>query len=132
MYDCIPQKSCQTVVCGLELFNRQAAETFDIANFRWNRLFVRKLIKKVKSDFQEAKFSWIYVNLHIYELTEYDQILAISTYAFAKRICKMELLLRVNQTKAILFLKSISERVGSDIKRLWNLMTLTSIDFESI
>ena len=86
----------------------------------------------VKSDFQEAKFSWIYVNLHIYELTEYDQILAISTYAFAKRICKMELLLRVNQTKAILFLKSISERVGSDIKRLWNLMTLTSIDFESI
>ena len=132
MYDCIPQKSCQTVVCGLELFNRQAAETFDIANFRWNRLFVRKLIKKVKSDFQEAKFSWIYVNLHIYELTEYDQILAISTYAFAKRICKMELLLRVNQTKAILFLKSMSERVGSDIKRLWIWMTLTSIDFESI
>ena len=74
MYDCIPQKSFQTVVCGLELFNRQAAETVDIANFRWNGYVVRKLIKKYfKSDFQEAKFSWIYVNLHIYELNEYEQ-----------------------------------------------------------
>ena len=30
--------------------------------------------------------------------------------------------LRVVQTKHILFLKSMSEKVGSDIKRLWNKM----------
>ena len=36
--------------------------------------------------------------------------------------------LRVVQTKAILFLQSMSERVGPDIERLWIWMTLSSID----
>ena len=40
--------------------------------------------------------------------------------------------LRVVQTQAITFLKSISERVGSEIERLWIWMTSSSIDFESI
>ena len=40
--------------------------------------------------------------------------------------------LRVVQTQAILFLKSMSERVGSDIKRLIISMTPYSIDFETI
>jgi len=32
----------------------------------------------------------------------------------------------------ILFLKPMSERVGSDIERLWIWMTSSSVDFESI
>ena len=40
--------------------------------------------------------------------------------------------LRVVQTQAILFLKSMSERVGSDIERLVNRITTSSIDFKSI
>ena len=40
--------------------------------------------------------------------------------------------LRVVQTLAILFLKSMSERGGFDIKRLCIWMTSISIDFESI
>ena len=40
--------------------------------------------------------------------------------------------LRVVRTKAILFLKSKSERGGSDWERLWIRMTSFSIDFESI
>ena len=35
--------------------------------------------------------------------------------------------LRVVQTKAILFAKSMSEGFGSDIERFWNTMTLSSI-----
>ena len=40
--------------------------------------------------------------------------------------------LRVVHAKTILFLKSMSERVGFDIERLWIWMTSSSIDFESI
>ena len=40
--------------------------------------------------------------------------------------------LRVVQIQAILFLKSVSEKVGSDIERLWIWMTSPPIDFESI
>ena len=36
------------------------------------------------------------------------------------------------QTQAILFLKSLSERVGSDIERLWIWTSPSSIEFESI
>ena len=39
--------------------------------------------------------------------------------------------LRVVQTQAILFLKSMSERDRSDIERLWIWMQSSSIDFES-
>ena len=41
-------------------------------------------------------------------------------------------ILRVVQTQSILFLKSMSENVGSVIERLWNSMTSHSIDFETI
>ena len=40
--------------------------------------------------------------------------------------------LRVVQTQIILFLKSMSERCGSDKERLWFWMTPSSIDFESV
>jgi len=40
--------------------------------------------------------------------------------------------LRVVQTKHILFLKSMSEKVGSDIKRLWNRVMNFWIDSKSI
>ena len=40
--------------------------------------------------------------------------------------------LRVVQTQTILFLKSMSERVGSDMERLWIWVALSSFNFESI
>ena len=40
--------------------------------------------------------------------------------------------LRIVQTQAILFLKSMSERDGSDIKRLWIWMTNSSVEFDLI
>ena len=40
--------------------------------------------------------------------------------------------LRIVQTQAILFFKSMSERLGSDIKRLCKWMESSGIDFESI
>ena len=40
--------------------------------------------------------------------------------------------LRVVQTQAILFFKSMSERGGFDMERLWNLMKNLEIDSESI
>ena len=47
-------------------------------------------------------------------------------------IWKTHATLRVVQTKSILFLKSMSERVGSDIQRLWNWMMNFLIDSTSI
>ena len=44
----------------------------------------------------------------------------------------IEKFLRIVQTKFILFLKTMSERVGSEIERLWILNYAISIDFESI
>ena len=52
----------------------------------------------------------------------------IQTVIHTAFICE---LLRVVQTQAILFTKSMSERVGSDIERLGVKMTPSSIDYES-
>ena len=45
---------------------------------------------------------------------------------------RLETLLRVVQTQAILSLKSMSEKVGSDIERLWIWIMSSSIGFQSI
>ena len=90
MYDCIPQKSFQTVVRGLELFNRKAAETVDIANFRWNGYFVRKLIKKsiLKVIFKKQNFheyTWICISMSSMNMGEFFSDFKFSTYGLQEK-----------------------------------------------
>ena len=52
------------------------------------------------------------------KIPKYDQSQLIKDRRTRTGRCRTEQLLRVVQTKSILFLKSMSERVGSDIERL--------------
>jgi len=63
------------------------------------------------------KMAWIWLPLR-YE----NSLNSLKLWNFSELTLVVKILLRVVQTQVILFLKSMSESVGSDIERLWNWM----------
>ena len=73
----------------------------------------------------------ISISTYFYNLYDSNNILGRNRTQSEVLYLLSKYILRVVKTKVILFLEPMSERVGSDIERLWIWMTSSSIDFES-